>query len=57
MPAIDLNLKSIFLCSQIAAKAMIQQKKGNIINISSWYAYMPSLVSMPYGAAKAGSIT
>ena len=52
--AIDLNLKSIFLCSQIAAKVMMQQKKGNIINISSWYAYMPSLVSMPYGAAKAG---
>jgi NAD(P)-dependent dehydrogenase (short-subunit alcohol dehydrogenase family) len=52
--AIDLNLKSIFLCSQAAAKVMMQQKKGNIINISSWYAYMPSMVSMPYGAAKAG---
>ena len=52
--AIDLNLKSIFLCSQIAAKVMIRQQKGNIINISSWYAYMPSLVSMPYGAAEAG---
>jgi 3-oxoacyl-[acyl-carrier protein] reductase len=50
----DLNLKSIFLCTQAVVKVMIPQKKGNIINISSWYAYMPSLVSLPYGAAKAG---
>lgn len=51
---IDLNLKSTFLCSQAAAKVMIPQKRGNIVNISSWYAYMPSLVCLPYGAAKAG---
>ena len=33
---IDLNLKSTFLCSQAAAKVMIPQKRGNIVNISSW---------------------
>jgi len=32
---VDLNLKSVFLCSQAVAKVMIQNKKGNIVNISS----------------------
>lgn len=51
---VDLNLKSTFLCCQAAAKVMIPKKKGNIVNISSWYAFMPSLICLPYGAAKAG---
>jgi NAD(P)-dependent dehydrogenase (short-subunit alcohol dehydrogenase family) len=32
---IDVNLKGPFLCSQAVGKIMIQQKKGNIINMSS----------------------
>jgi dehydrogenase/reductase SDR family member 4 len=32
---IDVNLKGPFLCSQSVGKIMIQQKKGNIINMSS----------------------
>ncbi len=51
---VDLNLKSVFLCSQAAAKVMVQKKKGNIVNISSWYAFMPSPKCLPYGASKAG---
>jgi NAD(P)-dependent dehydrogenase (short-subunit alcohol dehydrogenase family) len=31
----DINLKGPYLCSQSVSKVMIQQKKGNIINISS----------------------
>jgi NAD(P)-dependent dehydrogenase (short-subunit alcohol dehydrogenase family) len=51
---VDLNLKSVFLCSQAAAKIMSQKKKGNIINISSWLAFAPSLGCLPYGTSKAG---
>jgi NAD(P)-dependent dehydrogenase (short-subunit alcohol dehydrogenase family) len=32
---IDINLKGVFLCSQAAARIMIPQKSGNIINIAS----------------------
>jgi len=51
---VNLNLKSVFLCSQAAAKIMVKQKKGTIINISSWYSFMPIPVCIPYGASKAG---
>ncbi len=53
---ITINLKSTFLCTKAAARIMIGQKKGNIINLSSaagLRAY-PSLP--PYGAAKAAMI-
>jgi NAD(P)-dependent dehydrogenase (short-subunit alcohol dehydrogenase family) len=50
------NLKSIFLCSQAAAKAMIEQKKGSIINISSVAGFIPYSSNAAYGAAKAGVI-
>jgi len=48
------NLKPVFLCSQAAAKIMLQQKKGNIINISSISGLGPSPLLCAYGAAKAG---
>ena len=32
---IDINLKGVFLCSQAAARIMIPQKSGSIINIAS----------------------
>jgi 3-oxoacyl-[acyl-carrier protein] reductase len=31
----DVNLKSVFLCSQLVAKFMIERKTGQIVNISS----------------------
>lgn len=50
----DLNLSSAWYLSRAAAKPMIEQGKGSIINISSG----ASLLAMPqaaiYGAAKAG---
>ena len=51
---VDLNLASVFFLSRAAAKPMIDQGKGSIVNISS----AASLIAMPqaavYGAAKAG---
>jgi NAD(P)-dependent dehydrogenase (short-subunit alcohol dehydrogenase family) len=51
---VDLNLGSVFFLSRAAAKPMIDQGKGAIVNISS----AASLIAMPqaavYGAAKAG---
>ena len=50
------NLKSVFLCSKAAAKVMIEQKKGSIINISSVGGFRPYSSNAAYGAAKAGVI-
>lgn len=48
------NLKSAFLLSKAAAKGMIKQKKGKIINIGSVLGAMASNVAMPYCVSKAG---
>ena len=48
------NLTSCFLCSKTAAKVMIEQRRGNIINISSRAGQQGTLGVGPYGAAKAG---
>ena len=50
------NLKSVFLCSQAAAKVMIEQKKGNIISIASIVGLRAGYSNAAYGAAKAGVI-
>ncbi len=52
---IDLNLKSVFLCSKHVIPEMIKLGKGSICNISSLAAYFPAF-SATYGAAKAGVI-
>jgi NAD(P)-dependent dehydrogenase (short-subunit alcohol dehydrogenase family) len=51
------TLKSVFLCSSAAAKIMVTQKSGNIINISSMDAFRASASAVPYGASKAGVIS
>lgn len=52
---VDICLKSVFLCSQIAAKNMFENKtSGSIVNISSQGAYAALDLSVPYCAAKAG---
>lgn len=51
------TLKSVFLCSNAAAKIMVEQKSGNIINISSMDAYRSSISAVPYGASKAAVIS
>jgi NAD(P)-dependent dehydrogenase (short-subunit alcohol dehydrogenase family) len=49
---VDLNLKSVFLCSRAAANAMT--RGGAIVNISSRSSAIPSPGMAAYGAAKAG---
>ena len=54
--AIALNLKSVFLCSRAAARIMLNQKKGNIINIASITGQKPTYGTAAYSAAKAAVI-
>ncbi|MFC1912800.1 SDR family NAD(P)-dependent oxidoreductase [Chloroflexota bacterium] len=51
---LDTDLKGCFLCSQAAARIMVKQKGGNIINISSCNAVKPVVKSGTYSASKAG---
>ncbi len=52
---IDVNLKGTWLCSQIAAVPMIQQKSGKIVNTSSIGA-LGNVGQSNYAASKAGVI-
>jgi 3-oxoacyl-[acyl-carrier protein] reductase len=51
---IDMNLKSTFLCSQAVLPAMLKQKYGKIVNISSIYGFTGNATRSSYAAAKAG---
>ena len=52
---IDANLKSVFFCSQIAARQMIAQGEGgSIVNISSQAGVVGAPERGPYSGAKAG---
>jgi NAD(P)-dependent dehydrogenase (short-subunit alcohol dehydrogenase family) len=51
------NLKSVFLCSQTAAKVMMNQKRGAIVNIASIAGLGAYNFNASYGAAKAGVIS
>lgn len=53
----DINLKGTFLCSQAAARQMIIQGKGVIINIASVDAKTRTLKNAHYAASKAGVIS
>jgi 7-alpha-hydroxysteroid dehydrogenase len=48
----ELNLFSPYFAAQRAAAAMVRQGAGNIINITSTFAFYPSEVVQPYSAAK-----
>ena len=50
------NLRSAFLCSRAAARYMISQKEGKIINISSASSFKAVSGLAAYGATKAGMI-
>ncbi|MCK5548515.1 MAG: 3-oxoacyl-ACP reductase FabG [Thermoplasmata archaeon] len=52
---IDVNLKGTFLCAQAAAKAMMENNYGKIINTSSIGA-LGNIGQSNYGASKAGVI-
>jgi NAD(P)-dependent dehydrogenase (short-subunit alcohol dehydrogenase family) len=51
---LDTNLKGLFFCSQAAAKAMMRQDRGRIINMSSGAARIGVPMLGPYAASKGG---
>jgi NAD(P)-dependent dehydrogenase (short-subunit alcohol dehydrogenase family) len=53
---IDTNLKGSLLCSQAVVKKMIDQKKGNIINMSSIRGLRAGRDRVAYCVSKAGVI-
>ncbi|XP_004502323.1 3-oxoacyl-[acyl-carrier-protein] reductase 4 [Cicer arietinum] len=53
---IDLNLTGVFLCTQAAAKVMMKNKKGRIVNIASVVGLVGNVGQANYAAAKAGVI-
>jgi len=50
----DVNLRGALYCSQAAAKVMLRQGGGNIINIASIAAHRSSPGASAYAASKAG---
>ncbi len=53
---ININLKSVFLCSKEAVKVMAKQRYGRIINIASVVAFMGNPGQANYSASKAGIV-
>jgi len=53
---VDLNLKSVFLCSSAVVEQMIKQKGGKIINIASVVGKTGTALQPDYSAAKFGVI-
>jgi 3-oxoacyl-[acyl-carrier protein] reductase len=53
---LNINLKGSFLCSQQAAKQMMKQKSGAIVNISSIVGVMGNFGQANYSASKSGVI-
>lgn len=52
---IAINLTGVWLCSQIAARQMVKQKRGGrIVNISSVHEELAMPTNAPYCAAKGG---
>ena len=50
---VTLNLRSVFLASQAAARQMAAQNGGSIINISSVGGIVPDISQVAYGTSKA----
>jgi len=50
---VNLNLRSVFLGSQVAARHMAAQGGGSIINISSIGGLVPDISQVAYGTSKA----
>ena len=53
MNTVHLNLRSVFMASQAAAKHMARQGGGSIINISSVGGAVPDISQIAYGTSKA----
>jgi len=52
----DVNLKGVFLCTKAAARPMLRQRSGRIINLTSVVALTGNPGQAAYTAAKAGVI-
>ena len=52
-----INLKAVFFAIQAAARVMMKQRAGKIVNLSSTAARVPVPNCMAYGAAKMGVIS
>lgn len=53
---VELNLRSVFLCSHAALPSMIERKTGRIINISSALALRPNPNGSSYSVSKAAAL-
>lgn len=53
LDTVNLNLRSVFMASQAAAKHMAAQSGGSIINISSVGGLLPDISQVAYGTSKA----
>ncbi|HYA12437.1 MAG TPA: 3-oxoacyl-[acyl-carrier-protein] reductase [Thermodesulfovibrionales bacterium] len=53
---IDINLRSVFLCSREVVREMSQRRYGRIVNITSVAAFMGNPGQANYSAAKAGIV-
>lgn len=53
---VDLDLKSVFFCSQAVGREMIRQGGGKVINIASVLGLVGAKLVLPYCAAKGGVI-
>lgn len=49
---LDVNVLGTFVCAQAFAKAMIEKKRGRIINLASGRAIQGAVNSVSYGASK-----
>ncbi len=54
---VDIHMKGTFLCTQAAAKYMIEQKSGKIINVASVAGVYGTVGQVNYSAAKGGIIS
>lgn len=50
---VTLNLRSVFMASQAAAKHMVKNGGGSIVNISSIGGLVPDVAQVAYGSSKA----
>ena len=53
---LDINLKGVFFCTQAAARVMVRQGKGKIINIASVVGVRAEPRRLHYNTSKAGVI-